>query len=288
MRGGGASIVHVRVITGTSPLIRPSATFPQGGRHCRKGGSHAASSLCPCAFASALRCLRDIGRKIRSFPRPAAAAGVERRGRCAVSLRHCGHPAGRGGIGAAGTGRRMGAGPCAAAPRRGAQSVAERPVHAGLHPVFGRCCVYLGAVLRARADVHPVGRVHGMGPCPQDGRGARRVLCGRPRQPEGQLYLPSHQSARLPVPAVRPLGRVGVSGRHRHTGAGLPGRCRRAAAPEMGRGHSGVCRRFFAAVLLFGHGCGQLRRAVCQRDGRPAAGDAFRRHALPLFCSGAP
>ena len=44
-----------------------------------------------------------------------------------------------------------------------------------------------------------------MGPCPQDGRGARRVLCSRPRQPEGQLYLPCHEPARLPVPAVRPL-----------------------------------------------------------------------------------
>ena len=178
MRGGGASIAHVRVITGTSPLIRPSATFPQGGRHYRKGGSHAASSLCPCAFAFTVRRLCDTGRKIQSFPHPAAAAGVERRGGRAVPLRYRGHPAGRGGAGVVGTGRRVGAGPCAAAPRRGVQGMAERPVRTGLCAFFRRCCVYLGAVLRTEAHVYPVGRIHSLGPGPQDGRGARRVLRG--------------------------------------------------------------------------------------------------------------
>ncbi len=63
-----------------------------------------------------------------------------------------------------------------------------------------------------------------------------------------------------------------------------------AAAPPcrgaLGRRRAGVCRWVPAAVLLLGHAHGQLRSAVRQRHGRPAAGDAVRRHALPVFRGG--
>ena len=42
----------------------------------------------------------------------------------------------------------------------------------------------------------------------------RRILCGRPGQPEGVLHLPGNESDHIFVPTLRPLGRVGLSGRH--------------------------------------------------------------------------
>ena len=37
---------------------------------------------------------------------------------------------------------------------------------------------FICAVLRTEAHVYPMGRIHSLGPGPQDGRGARRVLRG--------------------------------------------------------------------------------------------------------------
>ena len=84
----------------------------------------------------------------------------------------------------------------------GVGTAENRPDPPRLCTVFGWCCVYLVPVCPAPAHVYPVGRVHRLGPCAQNGGGARRVLCGRSRQPESQLYLPGHQPGDVLVPAL--------------------------------------------------------------------------------------
>ena len=107
--------------------------------------------------ASALRGLCDSGGAVYPLPRLAAAAGIERRGGRAVSLRGRGFPA-RWRCGCtAGAGRRVGRRACAIPPRRGGRCLEKSGLRPRFHAVFRRCCVYLGAVLCTAANVYPVG-----------------------------------------------------------------------------------------------------------------------------------
>ena len=62
--------------------------------------------------------------------------------------------------------------------RAGVARGARRRGQPRLLAVCGRGGVFVGAVCGPAADVHPVGRVHGLGSGPQDGRRARPPLCG--------------------------------------------------------------------------------------------------------------
>ena len=161
MRGGCAPARRSRAIMARPPLIRPyGQPSPHGGRLTttrKEAHAHAASTLRPCAAASALRGLCDSGGAVYPLPRLAAATGIERRGGRAVSLRGRGFPA-RWRCGCtAGAGRRVGRRACAIPSRQGGRCLEKSGLRPRFHAVFRRCCVYLAAVLCTAADVYPVG-----------------------------------------------------------------------------------------------------------------------------------
>ena len=120
MRGGCAPARRSRAIMARPPSSGLRATFPTGkAYHNMKGGSRPC-----CIYSTHLRCCFCSAGPVRFWrsslpsPRLAAAAGIERRGGRAVSLRGRGFPA-RWRCGCtAGAGRRVGRRACAIPPLR--------------------------------------------------------------------------------------------------------------------------------------------------------------------------